>query len=124
MGEGQKNSGKSSTFITKFGNLLFSYTLYKITAMHYPKHIICRLPGVIIILVMLSSLAGAQSLQDIESHRVSLPNGWKLTPVGKMLPLGDLPLNIAVSPSKKYLAVTNNGQSDQTVQLIDAAGMK
>jgi YVTN family beta-propeller protein len=61
----------------------------------------------------------AQTLQEIESHAVTLPNGWKLTPVGKQLPLGDLPLNIAVSPSKKLAAVTNNGESDQTIQLID-----
>jgi YVTN family beta-propeller protein len=61
----------------------------------------------------------AQSLEQIESTRVTLPNGWSLTPVGKLLPLGDLPLNIAISPSKKLAAVTNNGQSDQTIQLID-----
>jgi len=61
----------------------------------------------------------AQSLKEMESGRVTLPNGWKLTPAGKILPLGDLPLNIAVSPSKKLAAVTNNGQSDQTIQLID-----
>jgi len=60
-----------------------------------------------------------QKITDIESHRVSLPNGWSLTPVGKMLPLGDLPLNIAVSPSGKLAAVTNNGQSDQSIRLID-----
>jgi YVTN family beta-propeller protein len=42
-----------------------------------------------------------------------------LTPVGKIIPLGDLPLNIAVSPSKNMAAVTNNGQSVQTIQLID-----
>lgn len=66
----------------------------------------------------------AQSLNEIESGRVSLPNGWKLTPVGKMLPLGDLPLNIAVSPTGKMLAVTNNGQSDQSIQLIDTGKMK
>ena len=53
-------------------------------------------------------------------HRVQLPNGWSLTPVGKSLPLGDLPLNIAVSSSKKYIAVTDNGQSKQSIQLIDA----
>ena len=63
--------------------------------------------------------AMAQQLKEIEAGRVSLPNGWKLSPVGKMLPLGDLPLNIAVSPNKKMVAVTNNGQSDQTIQLID-----
>src|SRR3954449_7236332 len=57
-------------------------------------------------------------------HRISLPNGWSLTPVGNSLELGDLPLNIAVSPTKKYLAVTNNGQSTQTIQLIDVANKK
>ena len=61
----------------------------------------------------------AQTVKEIESHAVSLPNGWKLTPVGKLLPLGDLPLNIAVSPSKKLAAITNNGESDQTIQLVD-----
>ncbi len=64
-----------------------------------------------------------QSLKDIESTRVSLPNGWKLSPVGKMLAVGDLPLNIAVSRSGKMLAVTNNGQSDQSIHLIDAEKM-
>jgi YVTN family beta-propeller protein len=53
--------------------------------------------------------------------KVLLPNGWSLTPAGHSLPLGDLPLNIAVSSSRRYLAVTNNGQSTQTLQLIDAA---
>jgi YVTN family beta-propeller protein len=84
--------------------------------------------GGFLLAIMLSALITgnlfAQTLQEIEKGRISLPNGWKLTPVGKMLPLGDLPLNIAVSQSKRYLAVTNNGQSDQMVQLIDAVNMK
>ena len=62
----------------------------------------------------------SQTLQQIESKRIGLPNGWSLTPVGKSLPLGDLPLNMAVSPSKKLVAVTNNGQSVHSLQLIDA----
>ncbi len=62
----------------------------------------------------------AQDLKELESHRVQLPNGWALTPVGTVLPLGDLPLNIAVSKSRRYAAVTNNGQSVQTIQLFDA----
>jgi YVTN family beta-propeller protein len=60
-----------------------------------------------------------QTLEQIEAKRIHLPNGWGITPVGKSLPLGDLPLNMAVSPSGKMLAVTNNGQSDQSIQLID-----
>ena len=50
---------------------------------------------------------------------VTLPNGWSLSPAGRSLPLGDLPLNIAVSNSKRLIAVTNNGQSKQSLQLID-----
>ncbi len=68
---------------------------------------------------LLALTANAQTLKELETKRVSLPNGWKLTPVGKLLPLGDLPLNMAVSPSGKLLAITNNGQSDQSIQLVD-----
>lgn len=66
----------------------------------------------------------AQTLSQIESKRVTLPNGWSLTPAGMQMPLGDLPLNIAVSPSKKYLAVTNSGQSGHSLQLIDLRSKK
>ena len=53
------------------------------------------------------------------TNQVLLPNGWKLSPVGRSLPLGDLPLNMQLSASGKLLAVTNNGQSTQSIQLID-----
>src|SRR6476661_6940191 len=62
--------------------------------------------------------------QSGEGSRLTLPNGWTLSPAGRSLPLGDLPLNIAVSKSKKLIAVTNNGQSVQTIQLIDPATEK
>lgn len=69
--------------------------------------------------ICISLFAAAQTIQELEAKRVHLPNGWSLTPPGKSLALGDLPLNMAVSPSKKYIAVTNNGQSTQSIQLID-----
>ena len=64
--------------------------------------------------------ANRQTITEIEAKRIHLPNGWGITPVGKSLGLGDLPLDIAVAPSGKLLAVTNNGQSDQSIELIDA----
>ena len=70
--------------------------------------------------VRAQSPSGLIGLSTLESSRVRLPNGWSLTPAGSSLPLGDLPLNIAVSRSEKYAAVTNNGQSIQTIQLFDA----
>ena len=53
------------------------------------------------------------------SNQVLLPNGWKLSPAGRSLPLGDLPLNMQLSASGSLLAVTNNGESTQSIQLID-----
>jgi len=58
------------------------------------------------------------------NKKVQLPNGWMLSPAGNSLPLGDLPLNMAVSKSKKLMAVTNNGQSKQSLQLIDLINNK
>jgi YVTN family beta-propeller protein len=59
-----------------------------------------------------------------QTGQVLLPNGWKLSPAGTSLPLGDLPLNIQLSSSGKLLAVTNNGQSTQSIQLIDPVNEK
>ncbi len=55
---------------------------------------------------------------------VTLPNGWTLSPAGRSFPLGDLPLNIAVSPGNRLMAVTNNGQSVQSIQLINPVSEK
>ncbi len=82
------------------------------------KHIIT------ILFLFLSINLFSQTLADIEKNKVVLPNGWALTPVGKSIPVGDLPLNMAVSANKKLLAVTNNGQGKQSIQLIDAINNK
>ena len=72
------------------------------------------------IAVLFNGLQGLAQHDTLNEPRsVTLPNGWKLSPAGRSLPLGDLPLNIAVSKSKKLMAVTNNGQSVQSIQLID-----
>ncbi len=80
------------------------------------------LASFIICLFILNS-AGAQSPAD-STKKLTLPNGWSLTPAGHGYLLGDLPLNIAVSKSKKLIAVTNNGQSTQSIQLIDVSSGK
>jgi YVTN family beta-propeller protein len=60
------------------------------------------------------------SINETNYKRVLLPNGWSLTPAGRSLEVGDLPLNIAVSSTGRLLAVSNNGQGTQSIQLIDA----
>ena len=75
--------------------------------------------------VALTASAIAQTPGKIEkTGQVLLPNGWKLSPAGRGLQLGDLPLNIQLSASGRLLAVTNNGQSTQSIQLIDPKNEK
>lgn len=74
----------------------------------------------ILFFLFVSSIVLGQNLDtQLESKRVMLPNGWSLTPAGRSIEVGDLPLNIAVSSTKKWIAVTNNGQGNQSIQLID-----
>ncbi|HTN19676.1 MAG TPA: bifunctional YncE family protein/alkaline phosphatase family protein [Pelobium sp.] len=78
----------------------------------------------IVYLLMIANFVFGQQLPS-EKHakksgeQILLPNGWMLSPVGRPIQLGDLPLNIQLSHDKKMMAVTNNGQSIQTIQLID-----
>lgn len=71
--------------------------------------------------ILLASVQGfAQKPGKMEQGtQILLPNGWKLSPAGKSIQLGDLPLNMQLSPSGKFVAITNNGQSTQSLQLID-----
>jgi YVTN family beta-propeller protein len=75
-------------------------------------------------IILLQALWVAAQSNNNTGNKIQLPNGWKLSPAGKSLPLGDFPLNMAISKSKKLMAVTNNGQSKQSLQLIDLVNEK
>ena len=55
------------------------------------------------------------------TRQTLLPNGWKLSPAGAATPLGDLPLNLQISPDGRLAAVVNAGWGQNSVQLLDAA---
>ena len=57
--------------------------------------------------------------ESVDTQRITLPNGWSLSPVGESLPLGDLPLNMVMTPDQRYAVVTNNGQSTHSLMLVD-----
>ena len=63
---------------------------------------------------------GANGLRELlDARRILLPNGWSLSVPGESIPLGDLPLNLIASRDGRLMAVTNNGQSEQSIMLID-----
>ncbi|HEY7159834.1 MAG TPA: YncE family protein, partial [Acidobacteriota bacterium] len=50
---------------------------------------------------------------------ILLPNGWKIQPAGKHIPLDDLPLEMLESPDGQFLIVTNSGYSPPILSVID-----
>ena len=52
---------------------------------------------------------------------ILLPNGWKVAPVGRMLPVGTLPLNLLLSADGRYAVVTNNGIAKPSLTIVDLA---
>ncbi len=50
---------------------------------------------------------------------VRLTNSWKINPVGRQLGLGDLPVNIALHPSGKWLAILHAGYGEHEIVLVE-----
>lgn len=70
-------------------------------------------------LILIAACAGRVQWPGQLKDSVLLPNRWVLTPVGKQIQVGDLPMNMALSPDGRFLAVTNNGYSRQFISVID-----
>jgi hypothetical protein len=50
---------------------------------------------------------------------ILLPNQWSLRPAGKQLVLGDFPVNLALHPSGRWLAVLHAGYGEHEVMIVD-----
>ncbi len=75
--------------------------------------------GTIFILVFLFSIS-AKAQKPFSPKAVDLPNGWSLSPAGTAINLSsDLPLNMAISPNGKYVAITDNGDGKEGIDLVD-----
>src|SRR5947209_2496418 len=68
-------------------------------------------------LLILSLLLVAAGPRAEESRRSA--EGWALTPAGRQVALGDRPLGIAVSPDGRTILVSNDGESTQSLMVID-----
>jgi hypothetical protein len=55
---------------------------------------------------------------------VLLPNQWSLRPVGKQVVLGDFPVNIAVHPGGRFVAVLHSGHGRHQIVVVDVAAAK
>lgn len=87
------------------------------------------LRGVLVALVCLLGLRAAPGPRrerpavsrpgPLERGVTLLPNGWRISPAGRHLMIGDLPLAMAESPDGRFLVVTNNGWTRPTLRVVD-----
>src|SRR4051812_29723520 len=67
----------------------------------------------------------AAAAADLPGQRsdgsVLLPNQWTLRPVGRQVPLGDFPVNLALHPAGKYGAVLHCGYSAHEIVVMELA---
>jgi DNA-binding beta-propeller fold protein YncE len=68
---------------------------------------------------MLFPIAALAQLPGEQGNRMLLPNGWWLSPAGEQIPLGDFPMNAALSADERFLAVSHSGQSKAELWLVD-----
>jgi YVTN family beta-propeller protein len=69
----------------------------------------------------LFSKTSATSLSEPPNGKpTTLPNGWKVTPAGRQIPLqGDLVMKLILTPDGKSLLASTGGYHDHSVSLID-----
>ena len=81
-----------------------------------------RLSAVILFLSL--SFAGfsqvkTPELPGIYKDYTLLPNGWKLTPAGMQIPIGELPLNMVVTKDEHYAITSNSGMGVNSLSVVD-----
>jgi YVTN family beta-propeller protein len=75
-----------------------------------------RFPAAVVVGLGLTLTAAAVDLPGARTDgSILLPNQWSLRPVGKQVPLGDFPVNVAVHPGGKFAAVLHCGHGQHEV---------
>ncbi len=64
------------------------------------------------------------SLIQQDTTGLILPNGWRISPIGNQIVLGDLPIQLVTHPSNHWIVSINAGQSDQSLIVIDTRNGK
>jgi DNA-binding beta-propeller fold protein YncE len=86
----------------------------------------------IISLLFLILVTGCTSKQLINNYQVPnkntdytlLPNGWKLTPAGENIGVGELPMNIVFTKDERYAIISNSGMGENSLSVVDLSTKK
>ena len=62
----------------------------------------------------------SQQLPHATAGGYELPNGWRLTPLGRAIPTEDMVLNVSVAPDRKSVVALNSGFNPHGLVVVDA----
>jgi len=84
--------------------------------------------------LLLVSGCSVQNTTNISSKKIILPgkfedytllpNGWKLTPVGDQISIGEFPLNLIITKDDKYALTSNSGTKENSISVVDLEAKK
>ncbi|MFZ0454505.1 MAG: hypothetical protein WAM24_12220, partial [Ignavibacteriaceae bacterium] len=84
--------------------------------------------------LLLVSGCAVQNTTNISSKKIVLPgkfdnytllpNGWKLTPAGTQIGIGELPLNLIITKDDKYALTSNSGTKENSISVVDLESEK
>ena len=66
----------------------------------------------------------AQNVPHASPDGFALPNGWRITPAGKSIPVNDMVLNILLAPDGRHAVVLHAGYNPHGLVVIDTAEEK
>jgi YVTN family beta-propeller protein len=55
----------------------------------------------------------------LDDGTILLPNGWRLSPAGTHVDIGELPLNTDLSPDGRTAIITNDGTARHSISVVD-----
>jgi YVTN family beta-propeller protein len=94
------------------------------TAGQHPQLIPCA--AAIVLLLFACTITGCHTPSTLPGQladgRTRLPNGWILSPAGTQIAVGELPLNMAVTPDEKFVIINNNGTSTHSLTVVATEG--
>ena len=74
----------------------------------------------LVVLLVVGGLSVGPAIVRADGPTINV-HGWTLTPAGQQLRLGDRPYGMAASPDGRTLVVSNDGQSTESLMVIDRA---
>src|SRR5882724_11174130 len=69
--------------------------------------------------LLIAGIIAAQQLPRAIPGGYELPNGWRLTPLGRSVPTEDMVLNVSVSPDRKGVVALHSGFNPHGIVVVD-----